>query len=690
MWSQLGGARPEPAPTASEQQPEAFQVADVENLPFDLLEDVELERTEELVLPVEYDIEAIEATGLRIRETVRVFMNPELTVEAPDAFVNAISWNQEITVHPEEVGVTGIDRTGEADSWQISEPGEWGFATTYYVAQTLDPTTGAPLARPLVTRFTVAEDEDAPQPAAPAPTARVDGDGVGHLTWEPVEGASTYAVLSLRSDSEVGDTQWVVGLTDETEWTTLEDDTRALEELAREDEANVSDLVSQNDAMQAFDNSEDDLTNPQAYVRENVIDGPTVYGVIAISGQTVSPVGFLPDSRALAAQLPHSMALYTQETNGLLPRDIETIEAIPTHLPVTMVDGRTVMRSVVPQLDLITESEVITADVDDAGNYSNVQHQPTIRVPFVVEGTLLTGSYDFITADMAADRARVAAVAERNTLARAKTGAAGAGRTDPEAGLLDGVEVSDTLPAVEGVRGTNSLTEYLAANLLVGNEYVDVTAYLDNAAGITVEDALGEALWQNPGIPSVESWTLVEPDHVVVVRWEVRDEAERLAEQEEVAAEVRRVVEGFDDGLSATELVKAVDDHLSAVAAYDYDALAARDTLAPPAEYRRAWAPAGVLLDGRGVCESYAEAFQMLATAAGLESMVVTGVADGTGHAWNKVRVDGVWRVVDPTWNDGDVPDDEYLLLTDAQASATRTEDRDWVVDALVGNYAAV
>ncbi len=65
---------------------------------------------------------------------------------------------------------------------------------------------------------------------------------------------------------------------------------------------------------------------------------------------------------------------------------------------------------------------------------------------------------------------------------------------------------------------------------------------------------------------------------------------------------------------------------------------------------------AGVLLYGTGVCDSYARAYQMLCTAAGLECIIVTGTAtseNGTeNHAWNLVKLSGQWYHVDCTWDD--------------------------------------
>lgn len=54
--------------------------------------------------------------------------------------------------------------------------------------------------------------------------------------------------------------------------------------------------------------------------------------------------------------------------------------------------------------------------------------------------------------------------------------------------------------------------------------------------------------------------------------------------------------------------------------------------------------------DGRGICQAYALAFMALARGAGLEADFVS--SDGMDHAWNHVRVEGIWYHVDVTRDD--------------------------------------
>lgn len=70
----------------------------------------------------------------------------------------------------------------------------------------------------------------------------------------------------------------------------------------------------------------------------------------------------------------------------------------------------------------------------------------------------------------------------------------------------------------------------------------------------------------------------------------------------------------------------------------------------------------GVLVEGMGVCNSYAEAMQLLLMLNDIESQIVVGVGDGVDHAWNLVKLKDDWYQVDATWDDP-VPDVKGRIL---------------------------
>ena len=128
------------------------------------------------------------------------------------------------------------------------------------------------------------------------------------------------------------------------------------------------------------------------------------------------------------------------------------------------------------------------------------------------------------------------------------------------------------------------------------------------------------------------------------------------------------------EGKSDYQKALALHDWLCENASYD-DTLTIHD-------------PSGVLLQGTGVCESFALAYQMLLTEAGVENVYVTGTANGGGHAWNMVKLDGEWYHVDVTWDENST-DRYYFGMSTALISRDHAiEDRVPTATATKYNYA--
>jgi transglutaminase/protease-like cytokinesis protein 3 len=96
------------------------------------------------------------------------------------------------------------------------------------------------------------------------------------------------------------------------------------------------------------------------------------------------------------------------------------------------------------------------------------------------------------------------------------------------------------------------------------------------------------------------------------------------------------------DGMTDEQKVTAIHDYLIYNA--DYYSGDAYDVSTDNWKF----GATGVLQYGQGVCQSYAIAFYMMTTAAGLQCQYITSAT----HAWNRVLVDGVWYYVDCTFDD--------------------------------------
>ena len=64
------------------------------------------------------------------------------------------------------------------------------------------------------------------------------------------------------------------------------------------------------------------------------------------------------------------------------------------------------------------------------------------------------------------------------------------------------------------------------------------------------------------------------------------------------------------------------------------------------------WTAYGIMVNKKGVCESYSEAFQTLCLQMGINCITVSGSTSGGGHMWNAVQLDDGWYMCDITFDD--------------------------------------
>ncbi len=138
-------------------------------------------------------------------------------------------------------------------------------------------------------------------------------------------------------------------------------------------------------------------------------------------------------------------------------------------------------------------------------------------------------------------------------------------------------------------------------------------------------------------------------------------------EAEAVVKKVAAAVEGKSD----YDKVKYFHDYVCAHTVYDNENV---DNGIVTDEASSAY---GALVKGVAVCSGYAKAFALLCDAADIDVYYVTGPTEDAYHAWNTVKVDGVWYQIDLTWDDredGLIYD--YFLVTDEYMAQSRDWDK--------------
>ena len=112
----------------------------------------------------------------------------------------------------------------------------------------------------------------------------------------------------------------------------------------------------------------------------------------------------------------------------------------------------------------------------------------------------------------------------------------------------------------------------------------------------------------------------------------------------EVDAKIEYVRAILSNAKSDIEKALLLHDYLVYSAEYDYDNYM-NDTI--PNE---SYSSAGVLLFGKGVCQSYCYAYMYILTLEGMECHVTS--SESMGHAWNILKIDGQYYHIDVTWDD--------------------------------------
>jgi len=102
-------------------------------------------------------------------------------------------------------------------------------------------------------------------------------------------------------------------------------------------------------------------------------------------------------------------------------------------------------------------------------------------------------------------------------------------------------------------------------------------------------------------------------------------------------------------GMTEQEKLEAIVTYIYENVEYDYDQLNFNTNPISQTSY-------GAAKYGLAVCEGYSEYAQILFEKAGLTSYLVSGFVGPIGHQWNLVKINGVWRHVDPTWHRPDYP----------------------------------
>ncbi len=145
-------------------------------------------------------------------------------------------------------------------------------------------------------------------------------------------------------------------------------------------------------------------------------------------------------------------------------------------------------------------------------------------------------------------------------------------------------------------------------------------------------------------------------EETILQAWRSGGSLKDLSEKDAaIFTAVRSVLQlTVDEGMSDWEKALAVHDWMVYNADYDTNILTQLPNYEEDPDNDN---PYGFLVHRKGICKGYTSTFQLFMDILGVECISVEGEADGAGegweeHAWNMIRLDGDWYVVDCTWDD--------------------------------------
>ena len=125
-------------------------------------------------------------------------------------------------------------------------------------------------------------------------------------------------------------------------------------------------------------------------------------------------------------------------------------------------------------------------------------------------------------------------------------------------------------------------------------------------------------------------------------------------QENQLDTKVNEIIKSLNlNGKSDYQKVKAIYDYLCNNVVYDDVDLFVAMSTEGYLYFPIAHSAYGALYNNIAVCQGYAVAFYRLSLAAGVDSRVIFGEAPGGGHAWNIVKLDGKYYLLDATWDAG-------------------------------------
>jgi len=651
----------------------------------------------------------------QMSEVLRIYRDSAFTQEVAFSANWASEAREEAMISPMRNPVFPLRDPGVGGNlFPQGEFNDWGNANQYFLVQYYDFITGEAFDRPQVTVFNIATEI----PGSVRVDFNVTEDGIAGLTWAEIPGAEEYAVVAVRENRDgrsSGRTVELLHRTSDTYWNDVhgrrDNSNFETSQATRNIDALFGEYMS--DPSEAEWTLEEFLAQDWDFEEPRHADHYLYLAVIAMNSEGTSSISNLINVRDVASQVPSRIALNLNE-GGIRPSGSEnargSVEAdvllAPSHVWMIMADGSARQHLVVYNTDITQErtTHMVYFEADEDGNIAHddngepiidrMEETPTLIVPFNIEGTNFQGYIQVVDHDQENYELELEELVARQEGLRSRTGDIPRSvDLSAEIDEEDKGEVATELRSGFEPRSSSPLSAYLAIQMFNGQTRISLADFPQAADHEYLVEAWFEAVLQNPLVLGARSFQLDRVTGDLFITYD-QDAAIQQHQQEAIIARVDEIVdEIITPGMTELEMQTAINDFLIENATYDWGALenAERNNfMHVDPEYYDSFTAYGILINGVGVCSGYADAFTLIADAAGLDSVIVTGFLQGSlPHAWNRVSIDGNWYTLDVTNNDNEFFPNAFFNLSDAEAATILTEDTQWRLNSEIPRYVA-
>lgn len=625
----------------------------------------------------------------------------------------------------------------------IGSDGTWGSRSKFWLVQYLDTETGEELEKPLVTVFSIAQEMN-----TPTLKQSVGGDGYYKLSWSSVEGADYYEVYEYDPGLDYAE----LAVTTENlecsnaDFSHVQDYTERFKEKYKDTEIDVDTQHSMNHFLddgytffvvaKSNDGKHSGMSNecnPQDIMNQIPVsqnwDFQTEY-----TGSDILALPAYVDIDMMDGSVGKYLIEYHGATVNLLEDGTILVEASIKNLPIAMYSLKL---TGVDYDTFMAQTDILTQRGDELEAKTGTASQD-MDIPFVPDSQEPVVGIDDRTEDDEEDEEEGIEDEEdgmedeiedeegiEDGMEDEEDGMDD--EIEDEEGIEDGIEEDEEdgmddededmeeddsddersdnetvttagieLPAnvAETVYANSSLSEWIAWNLLAHNETISLEEFNEASDTEKLEDALLEAYKQNPLCGTLDAIAYDYESNSMIVTYVQSKEEQQTMQQDSLkkAAEIADTI--IKEDMSDYEKEVAINQYLCDNAQYNQqimDYINEDGTISQEAvkEFANSFTPYGVLVENLGVCESYAEAFQLVAREAGLESIIVTGTLDGVNHEWNRVQLDDKWYTLDVTNNDNEFVSNALCNLSDEVASEILKEDDVTLINDYIQRYTA-